>query len=604
MMYLLRKGLFAFSLAALLMIAGVQAAAQCEAEGNESEATATAITYQEIINDCVSSGNTEDPSEFEDPYDYYVLDIPAGDDVYGEIIFYSPVTSTVLRIWSADTGIWYVSDIFTNDEVSEYTIEIPEGALPSGTYYARVFFWSNACYDHEYTLTIDLEAEGGSTEGPQVMLNTDLFARVPWPMDSGDPRNNHRSTYSGLTNAGYNVISKDVDVVPHNPYLPGEKKYEGLLVSNDDRIYFLESKTMAILAYSLTGGFPAQSTIQSSSYKPPCLDRKGEIYYIHGENLANLPSYPARQSWSEELQPGVYKNVMCVGDRIYTSVEGQHNYVQVWLNSGNQACEVEVYGAPVGVAEAPFNKDFYVQTDDWFYKFSSNGTEQWKTQLVANVHAEQRTREIYGPILGTDNRIWLNDAMEAKWYIFDYNGNIVESDWFHGHSPVAACMRADGTLFIAYDDQSAVQYYSSDWTNEHITYQYDGALVDMICDGDGTVYFCYLSGDGDSYLWRSLLDDPYLTSIYGVDTGIPSYLCDPEYGVGMAIGEGGKLIFLHEKGWLSVFQGSPMWTTMPGILELGRMQPPGQVRKPPGLQIPPKPKKPKEKKPPKKKDGR
>jgi hypothetical protein len=160
-------------------------------------------------------------------------------------------------------------------------------------------------------------------------------------------------------------------------------------------------------------------------------------------------------------------------------------------------------------------------------------------------------------------------------------------------------------LFIAYDDQSAVQYYSSDWTNEHITYQYEGPLVDMLCDGDGTVYFCYLSEDGGSYLWRSLLDDPYLTSIYGVDTGIPSDLCDPEYGVDMAIGEGGKLIFLHEKGWLSVFQGSPMWTTMPGILDLGRiMQPPGQVRKPPGLQIPDKPKKPKKKKPPKKIDGR
>lgn len=599
-MHLLRKGLFALSLTALLVLSSVQVSAQCGPDNDSSEATAQVITYQEVINDCVSSGNTEDPAQFEDPYDYYMLEIPTGDDVFGEIIFYSPAASTVLRIWNADTGTWYVSDIFTNDEVNEYTIEVPQGTLPSGTYYARVFFWSNACCDHEYSLTIDLEAEGGSPESPQVMVNTDLLARVPWPLDSGDPRNNHRSTYSGLTNEGLNVISKDVDVIPHNPYLPGEEKFEGLLVSNDDRIYFFESKTMSIIAYSLTGGFPAQSTIQSNSYKPPCLDRKGEIYYISGENLANLPGYPARQSWAEELQPGVYKNVMCVGDRIYTSVEGQHNYVQVWLNSGNQVCEVEVYGAPVGVAESSFRKEFYVQTDDWLYKFSSTGDELWKTQLIGDVHAEQKQRETFGPILGTDNRIWLNDAMEARWYIIDYDGNIVESDWFHGHSPVAVCLRNDGALFIAYDDQSAVQYYSSDWTDEHITYQYEGPLVDMICDGDGTVYFCYLNENNSAYLWRSLLDDPYLTSVYGVDTGIPSDLCDPEYGVDMAIGEGGKLIFLHEKGWLTVTQGSSIWTTLPGVLELTPMLPPGQIRKTPGLQLPPKAKKPKEKKPPKK----
>jgi len=606
-MHQMRKGLFAFLLTAIFVITGSLVSAQCEAEGNESEATATVIGYQEFLSGCVSSGNTTDPSEFEDPFDYYVMEIPAGDNVSGEVIFNSPVASTVLRIWSADTGIWFVSDIFTNNEVHEFTIEVPPDTLPGGRYYARVFFWSNTCYDHEYTLTIDLEAEVGTTEGPAIMLDTGKFAKVPWPIDTGNERNTARSTYAGMTGEGYRVVSTDVDVVPHNPYLPGEKSYNGLLVSNDDKVYFLESKTMSIVPYSITSGFPSMQYFQSNSTMPPCLDNQGQIYYIHGENLVNLNSYPSRPDWSEELPAGVYKNVMCVGDRIYTSVEGQRNYVQAWYTSGYRMCEVEVWGAPVGIAEVPFSKDFYVQTETHIYKFDSFGNELWVDYLFMDSKIEPGDYEVFGPIIRHDGKIWLNDARQPKWFIYGGGGILVDSDYFYGHTPVAACMRGDGTFFLAFDDQEVEQYYSSDWTDVHMRYEFDGDLVDMILDGDDTVYFCYLNGNNSAYLWKSVLDDPYLTSVHGIDTGIPANLCDPEYGVDMAIGEGGKLLFLHEKGWLSVFQGSPPWSIKPGYIILHKFEipglertPPGEERTPPGLE---KPKPPKGKKPPKKKGG-
>jgi hypothetical protein len=209
--------------------------------------------------------------------------------------------------------------------------------------------------------------------------------------------------------------------------------------------------------------------------------------------------------------------------------------------------------------------------------------------------------EAFGPIIRHDGKIWLNDSRQAKWFLYSANGGLEDSDYFYEHTPIEACMRGDGTLFIAYDDQTVEQYYASDWTNSHIRYEFEGDVVDMILDGDNTVYFCYLNENNSKYLWKSVLDDPYLTSVSGIDTGIPSDLCDPEYGVDMAIGEGGKLIFLHEKGWLSVFQGSPYWHITPGNIVLHKFEIPGQERIPPGKErIPPgqaKPKPPKPEKP-------
>ena len=88
----------------------------------------------------------------DDPFDFYVMEVPDGTALSGEVTFSSPQESTVIRIYNSETGDRIVNDVFTNETTKEFVFAINPGSLPSGTYYIRLFFWSVAAYDHEYTL--------------------------------------------------------------------------------------------------------------------------------------------------------------------------------------------------------------------------------------------------------------------------------------------------------------------------------------------------------------------------------------------------------------------------------------------------------------------
>ncbi len=536
--------LFILSLTALLVLGGM-ASGQCVDDGNNDATHADTIGFVDSVTDWVCAA---------DAFDYYMLVIPGGTDIEGEITFSSPQEATCLRIQSAD-GLTLVNDIYTTSEIHEYSIEVPSGYVPAGTYYARVFYWSYADYDHEYTLTTDLETTGN----PPLQIKPGLMmqTQVPWPMQCGDSMHRSRSTFAGPTDEGYLVVSKDLDVVPHNPYVAGDKKYVGLVAGDDDWVYFLESKTMNLVTYNILEGFATPEYMQLGSTKPICLDKQGTMYYVRQDNLVSLDEPTVRAHWTEGLPNGVSKNVMCAGTRIYTSVEGYQDSVQVWLASGVQSLSINVDADVLGIAEGGLGAYFYVQTEESLYRFNKQGEELWRVDLPEPGWFLAENMETFGPIIGADSRVWVNDDTKPYWWVFNADGSEYKSGyWWDGLLPTAAAIDANGRLVLGLNNKKVVFY--DDWDDSRFKFELPGNPVDVIVDGDGTTYMCYLNADASEYLLKLVLNDPYLTTASDIRTGIPSDLVDEDSDVEMAIVGEGRIGFLHESGYFTVIQNSPL----------------------------------------------
>jgi len=149
-----RKGLFITIILMMLMGIGGNAWGLCVADSDNDEASATALGFTDSRSGWVCPDS--------DVFDFYKLEIPEGADVSGTISFHSPQESTVLRVYyyAGETQVRILDDAFTHEDYYEFTVHIPAGSIPATTYYARVFFWSAAAYDHEYTFSTDLTVTG------------------------------------------------------------------------------------------------------------------------------------------------------------------------------------------------------------------------------------------------------------------------------------------------------------------------------------------------------------------------------------------------------------------------------------------------------------
>lgn len=225
------RSVFLFTLIFILSI-GSFASGQCISDGNDTEADATPIGYIETVSDWVCTT---------DVFDYYTLDIPQGASVSGDITFSSPQRSTVLRVWHADSGTRIVNDIFTNDTTHDFTVPISLNNAPGGTYYARVFYWSEAAFDHEYTLTLNLTIGGVSQCEPDVNETTSTAGEAAWGSSvsdwicADDTIDMWHFTITDPDTEGFGTISLDAD--------PGEVTYN-----------FYDSNGVLLETYPTTNG--------------------------------------------------------------------------------------------------------------------------------------------------------------------------------------------------------------------------------------------------------------------------------------------------------------------------------------------------------------
>ena len=183
----------------LLLVAGGTALGQCDPDdGNNNRKNATPLGYTARVSGVVCP---------DDPFDFYVLRIAEGDSVSGSISFSSYQASTVLNIGRAESGKMFVEGKATTEDNLQFTIDVPQGKLPPGTYYARVSFESGADYDHEYTLSIGLTNITRVQPDGKFMVDKSpefkpgqmsaLLRGQPWPMYRGDARRTGRSNFQG-----------------------------------------------------------------------------------------------------------------------------------------------------------------------------------------------------------------------------------------------------------------------------------------------------------------------------------------------------------------------------------------------------------------------
>ena len=138
---------FAITMVVVCLGGGI-ASGQCLAgDGNDTAADAQPIGLETAVSEWVCP---------DDPYDYYYFEIPEGADVAGDITLESPQVATVLRVADDDTAERIIDDWSTDETRTSFTFPIGSGVLAPGRYLIRVFFWSSAAYDHQYTLTLNL----------------------------------------------------------------------------------------------------------------------------------------------------------------------------------------------------------------------------------------------------------------------------------------------------------------------------------------------------------------------------------------------------------------------------------------------------------------
>jgi len=73
-----------------------------------------------------------------------------------------------------------VSDWSTNESRNTFTFEIGPGELEPGRYIVRLSYWSDAAYDHEYTLTMNITLDWGGNCSPDDNEDPEMALTIPY----------------------------------------------------------------------------------------------------------------------------------------------------------------------------------------------------------------------------------------------------------------------------------------------------------------------------------------------------------------------------------------------------------------------------------------
>ena len=370
-----------------LMLIGSPLHGQCIDDGNNTESDAVPIGYSETVSGVVCP---------DDPFDFYMLEIPADSDVSGSIMFSSPERSTVLRVEHSNTGTRIINDRFTNEQVHEFTVNVPQGGIPAGTYYARVFFWSEAAFDHEYTLTLDLtvtpsgEGEGPGAEIPTVTVESmipemvfdgakELKLLPPWPSRRCGAANRAQSIFNGPAGNAGKIDEYDL-LADLGTGDISDGHFEDLIVGSDSKIYFIDWNLNRLIAYDASGGFLWEQNIGAES-EHCCLDGGGNVYAINENQTRLLCMDPdGNDLWSANIpQSTTSSSLWAIGRRIYTSTQTDEGVMlYAWETNG----DLSWFSDPLEDDEIwAVNEDphgfVYVQTSLAFFQYDWQGDRKW-----------------------------------------------------------------------------------------------------------------------------------------------------------------------------------------------------------------------------------
>ena len=548
---------------AFMFVGGAASATVCDTtDDNNTEGTATPIGFTQTVAGTVCP---------DDPFDFYVIQIPDGSTLSGQMTFSSPQESTVIRIYHSVSGARIVDDVFTNDVTKQYVFTVNPGDIPSGTYYMRLFFWSNAAYDHDYTVEMNLE-DGSSLNLIEIDpdIAKKLLSKCPWPNPSGTARKANRSSFQGPFGLIKRAHSVKMGTLYTNFTEPA--KYEGLVVGPESEIIFMNNSTNDLHRYKFTGS-RQMPDFSSASSRPPCFDNMGRLCVIEwgqylGAVLVYYKKFKNDELWRAGLPMGSDYAVVAAGQQIYTKVGGTAHSLQVWNKDGDKICDLP-FDSPIGgVAEDLGHKKFFVQTRKALHKFDFNGNQEWAYEdLALTLSDSPEAWEASGPIVDYAGNVWATGSYTGPWAVLKPDGTVYKSggnDPFLSPIPVESSITrvafsSDGRFFELASGgfMDTVTCYE-DWDQKVWSATIYGAKVyDMILDSQNRIYICFLdygSSDTAKYGWKCL--DPVNGNVIlsVMDIAEPAELLESKHGAELAIGSDRQLVMLMGGGYLTVFE--------------------------------------------------
>jgi len=547
----------------------VTTSSECVPDDNEDAAHAVALSFGSTVSDWVCT------DDHLDVWHFTVASVTQGT---GKITLTADPGELILYVFdSASTELYRGT---TSSGTLEYTLGAAASPLANGDYYIGVLLPLARDDENSYTV--------GLTEGtPVVMMElhhpslTPIVTTLPkstWPLRRGNPQKNGRSNFNGPSGSfskikNFNILH-DLGLVTMGAGI-GDS-FEELVAGINNKVYFLDPYTATLYAYNALSGklwdYPVGGV-------PPFLDEFGRIYTTQrdGEQVVSLDA-DGNVLWSRRISGEGSLNIQMVGKRVHVSLNtGTSGLLYVYEKTGDLAWTSAPFPKPIYAAAEDKPGNVYIITAEKIYKYDTSGHNLWSQQYTTAPAGipipviglpgtmpglpgipPAISQPILGPVIGGDNRVWINSYNSLKYFIYYSDGSTYENGIFPNANttPVAVCTSADDHLFTATKDGNVVFY--DNWTHEtwRTPVAVGGNIHDLIMGADGKLYVAYSQAAAPGsptceYSIAQLNPDNGSIAFTVVAGEIPS---DSVQGViNLAIGESGQLICLNHTGGLSVF---------------------------------------------------
>jgi hypothetical protein len=594
----LNRRLISILLFILLLGIGNTASADCDPnDGNNTAADAAPLSLTQPVTGTVCP---------DDPFDFYTFTISQGGDFSGQVSFSSLQASTVLRLFNEQTNEKIIDDLSTNDTTKQYSINISPGELSPGTYIIRIFFWSAAAYDHDYTLTASLDGEepgeGGVSlglyEGPelQVFISPHAVSKSPWSSKDANALNIGRSRLSGptgtFTKTDFWIIDPSFNDADPSFW------YRDLRVGQGNRLFY------AYGIEAMTGtSAPAQDTTSvtmGSQYQIApeiaihpdysgkagiCLDYSGKLYLIeyHGgpstyeASLVCFDNSMSKELWRKSLPDSwSERRLLGAGEYVYTyhsRIDDTH-IIQVRDSNGDLMRSINVSSEPVAIAEDAQYRKVYIQDGERLHKYNYEGEKEWGALVFEKPVPFPLTPHVkFGPTVGYDSKVWVSDAYTEQWVVFDREGSRYK-EWNRHPNPqqmqpgfkdrdderIAMALSTDGKLVTAIGgNMYGTVICMNDWDQELWKTEFDITnILDMVMDSKNRIYLCISEFDKTEQKFFC-----YLVVLNIADGSVTYKIPVTGFTGGsgrirvvsaeLAIGEDNSLIMLQQAGCVAIF---------------------------------------------------
>jgi hypothetical protein len=396
-----------------------------------------------------------------------------------------------------------------------------------------------------------------------------LLASQPWPDNRCYADQRGRSSFKG---PGANLVeTKSINLYSElqisDP--PPLTVFRVLRAGKGNQIYFIylgKDQDATLCAYNLNSGLQWNQPV--SRYTNVCLDEKGKVYYIlkNGYELDRV-NPDGTGDWVRMFPiPGddpLREDYLMVGKRVYV-VATPPNDGKIYSISKTDPNDqwIYTYGpSTIHRMAEDAQGNLYVRFADrnkGIIKIGPDGVLKWRTPLVLpgvtpspQLFGEFTPNDL-GPICGQAGYIWGNERVSqfddqgytgVPFYVLAPDGSIYKSGGYGiDEDPLAACYGSDGRLYIA--TKGGVNcYQDGDDLQWSTNFPGPDTLRCMVMDADNVIY----GASSDKLYVLEGSSGNILATLPITVTG--------ELGTfsSLAIGDGGKLIWLNSRGRLKVF---------------------------------------------------